>query len=276
MAHVSPLEAAAALNTQDFVRAFKLDRLPILNRVSSQIMRYPARRISRTVLQFDHISGTQGVRASSQWLIRQFSAEVRVHNVEAIPTDRPLLVVSNHPGMIDAMAIWAHLPRPEVRTIAAERPILGLLPHINQHIFFVPDDPQRRSGFVRRVVRYLQGGGTILTFPAGKIEPDPNLRRYDALASLGSWSPSLDMFVRLVPDLAVVPVVVSGVISSRAVENPIARIYRTPADREWAAATLQVLLPYYRDVTVDVRFGEPIIAGNGSVRDSMRQLMCDL
>jgi len=155
MAHVSPLEAAAALNTQDFVRAFKLDRLPILNRVSSQIMRYPARRISRTVLQFDHISGTQGVRASSQWLIRQFSAEVRVHNVEAIPTDRPLLVVSNHPGMIDAMAIWAHLPRPEVRTIAAERPILGLLPHINQHIFFVPDDPQRRSGFVRRVVRYL-------------------------------------------------------------------------------------------------------------------------
>ena len=86
---------------------------------------------------------------------------------------------------------------------------------------------------------------------------DPALHP-DAADCLQNWSDSLDLLARLAPELTIVPAVTSGVISKNALRHPLSRLYRTAKEREWVAATLQVMLPRYRDTHVTLRFGEPI------------------
>jgi hypothetical protein len=99
-----------------------------------------------------------------------------------------------------------------------------------------------------------------------------------AVAALDRWSASADNFARLAPGLVIVPVVVSGVISPSALRNPLTRLRRSRRDREWLAATLQVLVPALRNVDVRVEFGRPIHAEPGAavgdvVIEESRRLM---
>jgi len=74
----------------------------------------------------------------------------------------------------------------------------------------------------------------------------------------------------------VLPVAVGGTISAAALRNPIPRLYRKRRDREWAAATLQVLIPAYRPPVVRVVFAEPFQAAGlaelGGPPDIMRAI----
>jgi hypothetical protein len=72
----------------------------------------------------------------------------------------------------------------------------------------------------------------------------------------------VDLFARLGPDLRVVPCIVSGVLSPAALGNPLTRLRRRRRDREWLAATLQILTPSLYGVTVRVEFGTPVAAGD--------------
>ncbi len=130
---------------------------------------------------------------------------------------------------------------------------------------------------MRAAARHLRGGGAVLTFPAGRIEPDPAVLP-GAAAALDRWSSSADLFARLAPNLAVVPVVVSGVISPSALRIPVTRLRRQERDREWLAATLQMLVPALRNVEVRVEFGRPVhaeqeTAVGDAVIEEMRRLM---
>jgi 1-acyl-sn-glycerol-3-phosphate acyltransferase len=262
--------AAAAQNALDMTKAFKLDALHgILGRVFAA----PAQRVTETVFHYDRLVGREGLAASSVWLLEQFTRSVQVYG-ELPPTDGPLLIVSNHPGMVDAMAIFAQVQRADLRILAAERPILRLLPNILPYLIFVPDDPQRRLPAVRAAASHLRAGGALLNFPGGHIEPDPALHP-DAADGLANWTDSIDLLARLVPGLSILPVAVSGVISRTALNHPLARLYRTAKQREWVAATLQVMRTRYRDTQVVVRFGTPIQSNQPApaVIDQMRALI---
>jgi len=113
----------------------------------------------------------------------------------------------------------------------------------------------------------------VLTFPGGRIEPDPTVLP-GAEEALERWSESLDLFARLVPGLTVVPAVVSGVLSPTALRNPLTFARRQRRDREWLAATLQMLTPALRDVTTSVAFGRPVRAGDAPER-TVREAVLD-
>jgi 1-acyl-sn-glycerol-3-phosphate acyltransferase len=244
--------AAVEQNVLDMTKAFKLQRLYSL---IGRFFSVPARRITETVFQFDELVGSEGLATGSTWLLERFTRLVVVGIPP--PAEGPLLVVCNHPGMVDAMAICAQVHRDDLRILAADRPILRLLPNILKHLIFVPDDPQRRLTALRAAASHLRAGGSLLSFPGGVIEPDPALHP-DAANSLQAWSDSLDVLARLVPELTIVPAAASGVISTSALRHPLSRLYRTAKQREWVAATLQVMMPRYRDTHVTLRFGEPI------------------
>jgi 1-acyl-sn-glycerol-3-phosphate acyltransferase len=243
---------AAEQNALDMTKAFKLQRLHSL---IGCFFNVPARRITETVFQYDRLVGSEGLATGSVWLLKQFTRSVVVGTPP--PAHGPLLIVGNHPGVVDAMAICAQVHRDDLRILVAERPILRLLPNILTHLIFVPDDPQRRLSAVRAAASHLRAGGSLLNFPGGHIEPDPALHP-DAANCLQNWSDSLDVLMRLVPELTIVPAATSGVISTNALRHPLSRLYRTPEQREWVAATLQVMLPRYRDTHVTLRFGDPI------------------
>jgi hypothetical protein len=68
------------------------------------------------------------------------------------------------------------------------------------------------------------------------------------------------LLTRLTPDAQVLPVAVGGVISASSLRNPVINLFRERKDRDWAAATLQVLIPAYRDTHTRVAFGPPLKA----------------
>lgn len=254
------LQLLTRYNAGDLIAAFKLDRLRHARGVLELLCRVPARRFSRQLIGFDRIVAEQGLPAAGRYILERFARSVAVLGREHVPPAGPLLVVSNHPGMADAMALWEGLGRQDLRIIAAERPLLRALPNTARHLIYVDEGSARgRTAALRQAAAHLRGGGALLTFPAGRIEPDPTVRA-GAAESLQVWSPSVALFARLAPAILVLPAAVGGVISASAQRNPAARLFRSQRDRDWAAATLQVLLPAYRDVHTRVAFGPPLPA----------------
>ena len=113
---------------------------------------------------------------------------------------------------------------------------------------------------VRAVTSHLRAGGAALTFPAGEIEPDPDVHP-GAVESLNSWTDSAGVFLRLAPETAILPVLVRGVVWDKAARHPLLAIKRTREEKDKLAAALQLLghvVLKANDVHVRVQIGRPI------------------
>ena len=243
-------------NAKEILAAFKFDRMGRFQPLAEWLASFPARRLSRQILRFDDLVGQHGLAAAGRYILDEFTCSTQIEGQQHVPRCGPLLGVANHPGMVDAMAIWVALEhRPDLKIIASERELLQLIPNLRRRLLFVDPRTGSRSRLLRDAANHLRQGGALLTFPAGKIEPDPSVR---VVNSLAGWSDSTDWLVRLVPETIVLPIAVSGVISRTAHRHRIARRFVDPKEREWAAATLQVLCRHLRDTQTHVLIGEPI------------------
>jgi hypothetical protein len=261
-------------NAREILAAFKLDRLGRLQGAAEWLAGFPARRLSRQILRFDDIVGEHGLAAGGRYLLDEFTGSTHIEGARHVPPRGPLLAVANHPGMMDAMAIWVALERrPDLKVIAFERDILRLIPNVRSRLLFVRPCAGNRTGVLREAASHLRRGGALLTFPAGSIEPDPAVRAAEPL--LG-WSDSTDLLVRLVPETVVLPIAVSGVISATAHRHRLAARYADPKEREWAAATLQVLFRRLRDTHTRVAVGEAIVPGQRRQRAGVYDAMAVL
>jgi 1-acyl-sn-glycerol-3-phosphate acyltransferase len=271
---VDNLTLLTRANTREILAAFKLDRLGPLQFLADYLASFPARRLSRQILRFDDLLGRHGPAAAGRYILDVFTGSTRIEGQQHVPRCGPVLAVANHPGMVDTMAIWVALEsRPDLKVIASEREILQLIPNVRSRLLFVNPRAGRRSEVLRHAARHLRQGKALLTFPAGNIEPDPTVRHADTLAG---WSDSTGLLVRLVPETVVLPIAVSGVISRTARQHRIAKRFADPKEREWAAATLQVLCRHLRDTQTRVVIGEPIPSGQSGQRAAIRAAMATL
>jgi hypothetical protein len=254
------LERLTRVCVDDVISAFGLSGVGSGRAVLEALCRLPARRLARQVLTFDRVVGEAGLGTGGAWALKRLCRSASIEGRNNVPREGPLLLVSNHPGLADAVAVFAATPREDLRVIAADRPFLDALPNTSRYLLSVAEASAGRSGVGRAAARHLRGGGAVLTFPGGRIEPDPAVLP-GAVEAVGRWSSSADLFARLTPNLTVVPLVVSGVISPRALRIHLTRLRRRKRDREWLAATLQMLTPALRDVDARVEFGRPIHAG---------------
>jgi hypothetical protein len=181
------------------------------------------------------------VRTAAATLLSSYVRGLRVRGAQGIPDRGPVLLLSNHPGMTDTLALFAAIGRYDLRILASDRPFLRALPAMTRSLILVDDRADRRMQAVRQAVRHLRSGGALLTFPAGAIEPDPAVLP-GAVESLDRWSPSTLLFLRFVPDCTVVPLVVSGVLSARAQRHPLTLVRRKKSDRELLGAMLQMIV----------------------------------
>ena len=211
----------------------------------------------------------KGLISAGHFILNRFTSSVAISGRELIPKTGPIIVASNHPGMTDAMALWTAIDRDDLKIIAADSGLLRLLPNVRKHLILLQPGS---SSVMREALAHLKSGGSLLTFPAGKIEPDASLRP-GAIESLKSWSPSVEMLARRVPGTVILPVFVQGVLSNKATASPLLRHLADSTERDWAAATLQILLPQYRKVSVRVNFGRPFRGGEGSLASMMANLI---
>lgn len=230
------------------------------------LLRPIARRFAEQIVTFDEQVGALGLMGGSKWLMRQFTNGLLVSGVEHVPAKGPVLIASNHPGMADTIALFSSIQRSDLKIVAAVRPFLHSLPNVSQHLIYVSDDTSDRMRVVREATAHLRRGGAILTFPAGKIEPDPEVLP-GAVASLETWGESIGVFMRLAPQTQLLPTIVRGVVSAGALRNPLTHLRRSRYDRERMAAGLQIMFPRYQNNVVKITFAPPITLTKAPTND---------
>lgn len=211
------------------------------------------------MLDFDNAVGSRGLVEAARQTQRLIVREVRVFGADRVP-DSAFLALSNHPGMTDTLALFSALKRPDLKIIALNRPFLLSLSNLSKHLFYVTENPAERMTLIRHVSEHLRAGGAALTFPAGHIEPDPDVY-LGAIESLKDWTDSVGVFIRLAPETAILPVLVRGVIWDQAAHHWLLKIKKMKEEREKLAAALQLLATVLfnaRPVTVSVQIGRPV------------------
>ncbi len=253
------LEPLTQVNLDDLVSSFGWQDRPRLDRAVRLIFHSAARKFAGQMLEFDSSIGIHGLTEAARLTLRQYVRDVRVFGLDHIPGSA-FLALSNHPGMADSLSLFAALNRRDLKIIALERPFLKSLPNTSGQLFYITDDPGQRITLVRQVSRHLRTGGAALTFPAGRIEPDPDVYP-GALESLRDWTDSVGVFLRLAPETAVLPILVRNVIWQKAARQPRLKIKKTRDEREKLAAALQLLAMVIfniKPVTVTVQIGKPV------------------
>jgi hypothetical protein len=254
----SELDALTHINVEDLLSGIGLRRPTLRRALVGMLCRGPARRFARRALAYDRHVGRHGLFASAPAGLEAFGARVSVLHGERIPLSGPLLITANHPGLTDALTVFAAVPRNDLRVVAASRPFLQAMPNLSAHLFYVDDErPGGRRNLIRQAADHLRRGGALLTFPAGAIEPDPALRDIDVTTAFADWSASIDLLVRLAPQTQVLPALISGVLSNRAQSSVLARLCREPRHREWLSASLQLAFRRYGPVQARIEFAEP-------------------
>ena len=255
----SPLESLTEINLDDLVNAFGVQNHPTLARLTRFIFHGAARKFARQMLNLDSRVAADGLVMAACSTERNYVRDVRVFGHDHLPASA-FLALSNHPGMTDTLALFAALRRNDLKVIALNRPFLLSLPNISKQLFYVTDDSAQRMALVRHVSAHLRNGGSILTFPAGRNEPDPDV--YEGAAeSLQAWTDSVGALLRLAPQTPIIPVVVRSVVSKKLAHSPILRIKRSREERELLVVAFQLLamvLFKIRPVTVIVQIGKPI------------------
>lgn len=253
------------INVQDMSASFGLENLPFGKGVLHWFGRMPARRFSRQMLKYDNDIAAFGLQTASQTALNKYISTYQITGQANIPKSGSLLILSNHPGMTDTLVLFASIPRNDLQILAAERPFLLALPNVTSKLIFVKDDTSKRMTAVRKAARHLKQGGALLTFPAGKIEPDPAVMP-GAINAMSNWSESIAIFVRMVRGLKIITAIVSGVLWPKATYHPLTKLHRKQEDQQRMGAALQALvqssLPFFRPVNVHVSFGKPLIAAD--------------
>ena len=264
------LDLLTTINLDDLVSSFGWENHPFPARFLRRMFSGTARKFAHQVLDFDDDVGRVGFVNAARHTQRRYVRSLRVFS-DPLPAG-PLLALSNHPGMVDTLALFSALNRPDLNIIAINRPFLKGMPETSERLIYIAEESTALMGLVRKVSKHLRAGGAVLTFPSGEIEPDPNIYP-GAVESLASWTDSFGVFVRRVPETAILPILVRGVIWEKTARHPLIRLKKKGEESEILAAAFQLLAHVAWDkkpLDVTVQIGKPItIAELGSKNTSV-------
>jgi hypothetical protein len=213
--------------------------------------------VAKELLQFDDDIASMGLQRAAQKLLKQHTGSLR-HNGVTIPKTGPLIIAINHPGLTDILVLLSVLERKDVRIIAAERTLLRALPNLCKYLIFLGKDLQLRLSSVRESKAHLNQGGCIILFAKGAIESDPQIDKQAALKSLESWKESLNVFSSLHSNVNLQAAIVKGIRHPATFHSPLLRLQREEKERDWLAATLQLILKRYHHHPVEIHTSEVV------------------
>ncbi len=174
-----------------------------------------SRRLGQTLAEMDRDIAELGLPDAARRALGAFG--VTLKETGKVPKTGACVVLGNHPGAYDALALMAALGRSDLLILAADRVFLRALPRLSQHLLFVGNTPGERAATLKRAVSRLRSGGAVLHFPAGQIEPDADFEP-DSSTILAPWQPGVRALLRAAAkqDASVHVAGVRGVHSPRA------------------------------------------------------------
>ena len=240
--------------------AFGLPRKSHWGWLVAPLFWWPTARFARVADSFDQAVAQGGISVGAQRVLPDFSLEVSVRGGETMPQQGPLLVVSNHPGAYDSLAIMASIPRRDLAVVLSDVPFLRTL-NAARFFIFVPPDTTGRAEALRVAIRWLKQGGALLIFAHGQVEPDPAWMP-GADLSIQDWSRSIEALLRKAPETCLQLCIASNVLLSRFVHSPLVKIRHQPFARQKLAEFLQVatqmIAPARVKVFPKLSFGKPL------------------
>jgi hypothetical protein len=204
----------------EIINAVGLKKSTTTHRVFNFLLHRITIRLSTICITTDQKITTVGFPSAVGWMASHWVREVTTRGAESIPAIGPLLVVSNHVGAYDILVVPSHINRPDVRIIASDTPFFKSLPNVSRHMIYASDNPGERMAAARQGILHLQAGGALLLFGTGVIDPDPEISP-NADEEIGNWSPSIEMFLRQVPQAQVVISILSGIVQPKWAHSPL-------------------------------------------------------
>jgi 1-acyl-sn-glycerol-3-phosphate acyltransferase len=183
----------AQLSAGEMVAALGLRTGPAFLRKGLALPFYAASRtLGSTLAELDREVQVRGLPAAAALALQRFGVELHTSGVES--DEGPQLVLANHPGAYDALALMSALQRKDLLILAADRRFLRALPRLSAHFLFVGDSTSQRARALKNAVTHLRRGGALLHFPAGQIEPDADFEP-EATRWLEPWHPGVSALV---------------------------------------------------------------------------------
>jgi len=200
----------------------------------------PTSRLAALSAEYELRVREFGFPAASRWMVKHFVHEVQVRREAEIPAQGPLLVASNHPGMVDGFIVAGAIPRPDLKIVVSNLPFFLNMQALREHVIYTTKQTHERLTVVREAIRHLRSGGALLIFPGGNIEPDPAVLP-GMREALEQWSSSLEIMIRSVPETQVIVSMVSGVLEKSSLRHPLVYLKKNLRDRQKVAETLQAI-----------------------------------
>jgi hypothetical protein len=254
---MTPLaQQLARLSAREMVAALGVRNAPRLLRRGFELSFYAAsRNLARTLASFEREVPLLGLPAAAGNALLRCGVALRVSGIR--PGPGPCLVLANHPGAFDALSLMCAVARRDLLILAADREFLRALSGLSAHFVFVSDTPSARARALKRTLLWLRGGGAVLHFPAGKIEPDADFARPGSTL-IEPWQPGVSALVKACERVGG-SVFVAGV---RGVHSPRAKrlLLNRWAERRGITtlSPLVQLVGKLRDVEARVRIEEVI------------------
>jgi len=223
-------------------KALGLAQQSMIGKVFCGLFEKAALKLADIGVGLDRIVAEKGVAAGARLALPYFVKSHFARGVENIPEAGPVIIAANHPAAYDSLVISAYVTRPDYKIIIGDIPFFQQLPHISQHAIYAPsqDNIQGRMQTIRKAIRHLQAGGSLLIFARGGIEADPAFMP-NADAEFELWSRSLEIFLRHVPKTRILVTIISGVIARSAFHHPITWLRRNRPDKQRLAFMLQMI-----------------------------------
>ena len=224
----------------EIVNAAGMPKTAAYQSIFKRLFHQATDRLASLGVATDRLVAESGVTRAAEWMYSHFCKDIAVHGKENIPAEGPLLIVSNHAGTYDSFVLASQIGREDLNIIASDISFFKRLPNIARHVIFLSDKIMDRVNATRAAVRQLKNGGAFLIFGTGRIDPDPEVYPH-AERFIERWSPSIDLFLRAVPDARVSLSIVSGVLSKRWGHHPLTWLRRLDWQKRRVAEFGQVL-----------------------------------
>lgn len=187
---------------------------PVARMLMALILWVPSLFFALRLYQFDSRIGKMTLQKASKWFLLKFYKGVIIKGTPP-PLTGGLLIVANHPGAGDTLALLSSLDRSDVVIVANDRPFFRYLPNLTENLLLVPQEPEKRVHTLRSMVRNLRKGNVLVLYAAGEIEKDPFLHPDEGLA-FDTWSSSIGLLVHKAKkegfQFSIAPAITSGVL----------------------------------------------------------------
>ena len=262
--------------TDEIFYALGLNRRGTLRRAFGWAFRAPTRRFARIMADVDAAVAEGGPPAGCQTMLDALGVQAKAEGVENIPPTGPAIILANHPGAYDSMAIGSLIPRTDLKVIAAKTRLYQVLPHIHPEMIYASQDRSESMTALRQAITHFEAGGMLLQFGSGLIEPDPTLHPVND-AVFERWSSSIELFMRKIPQVQIVPTIASNVLLKRFAQHPLTRLRKAGMDQRRLAEFMQIiqqlLFPKSVDAKPCISFGKAFtleeLEGSGAQRRLM-------